>query len=143
MSSLFFERTFSPWDVLFRNLYDSKGDFEPTTNSKSPHPLNIYTNENGLFFEIACTGLNKKDISINIEGDILKVEYNKKNDEECCETNKCEWLHRGLTRRSFNLAYKISAKFDLSKANAVLEHGLLEIKIPYSEVAKPKALEIK
>lgn len=143
MSTLFIEKTFSPWDVLFRNLFDSRADFESVVNTKSPHPLDIYYNESGLFFEIACTGLDKSDIAINTEGDTLKVEYLKKDDDQCCHINKCEWLHRGLTKKSFNLAYRISSKFDLSKAEANMKNGLLTINVPYAEASKPKPLSIK
>jgi HSP20 family molecular chaperone IbpA len=142
MSTLFIEKSFSPWDVLFRNLFDSRGDFESVLNSKSPHPLDIYYNDSGLFFEIACTGLDKSDVAINTEGDILKVEYIRKDGDDCCETNKCQWLHRGLTKKSFNLGYRISSKFDLSKADAKMANGLLTIQVPYAEEMKPKPLQI-
>ena len=33
----------------------------------------------------------------------------------------------GLAKRSFNLGYKIAAKFDLSKIEAKMENGLLHI----------------
>ncbi len=50
---------------------------------------------------------------------------------------------RGVSRRSFNLAYKISSKYDLSKGTAAMENGLLNIQIPFAEEAKPRTLQIK
>ena len=47
----------------------------PALNSKQPHPLNIYYNDEGLHFEVACTGLTKEDLDISVEGDLLKISY--------------------------------------------------------------------
>jgi HSP20 family molecular chaperone IbpA len=77
---------------------------------------------------------------VNIEEDILKISYKKPEDDDTLHPGT---IHRGLARRSFDLGYKISAKYDLSKAEAKLENGLLEIAIPISEKAKPKTLKFK
>lgn len=143
MSTLFYERNLSPFDLLFKDFFKSDLHFQPATEAKHSHPVDIYENENGLHFEIACTGLTKKDIEINIEADVLRVAYNKPKDDECCEVNNCNYIHRGIARRSFNLGYKIASKFSLAKATAEMENGLLTIEIPFAEEAKPKVLKIK
>ena len=94
----------------------------------------------GGFIYAISNGLK---LSLNIEGDVLRISYNKPKDEECCEVNDCNYIYRGVAKRSFNLGYKISPKFDLSKAEAMMENGLLGIRIPFAESAKPKVLKIK
>ena len=143
MSTLFFERHVSPFDLLFRDFFKSELDFQPATEAKISHPVDIYENKNGLHFEIACTGLTKSDIEINIEGDILKISYNKSKDEACCEVDDCKYIHRGIAKRSFNLGYKVASKFKLSESSAEMKDGLLKISVPFAEEAKPKALKIK
>ena len=137
MSTLF------PYDLLFRDFFKSELDFQPATQAKFTHPVDIFENSHGLHFDIACTGLSKEDVEINIEGDVLKVSYTKPQDEECCEVNDCTYIHRGVAKRSFNLGYKIAPKFNLSKAEAMMENGLLGIRIPFADEAKPKAIKIK
>ena len=143
MSTLFNETYVSPFDLLFRDFFKSELDFQPATQAKIPHPVDIYENKNGLHFEIACTGLTKSDVQIDIEGDVLKVNYNKPKEEDCCEVNDCNYIYKGVARRSFNLGYKIASKFDLSKAEAVMENGLLVISIPFAKESKPQVLKIK
>lgn len=137
MSTLF------PYDLLFRDFFKSELDFQPATQAKFTHPVDIFENKHGLHFDIACTGLSKEDVEINIEGDVLKVSYTKPQDEECCEVNDCTYIHRGVAKRSFNLGYKIAPKFNLSKAEAMMENGLLGIRIPFADEAKPKSIKIK
>ena len=143
MSTLFFERHISPFDLLFRDFFKSELDFQPAAEAKISHPVDIYENKNGLHFEIACTGLTKSDIEINIEGDILKISYNKSKDEACCEVDDCKYIHKGIAKRSFNLGYKVASKFNLPESSAEMKDGLLKISVPFAEESKPKALKIK
>ena len=133
MSTLF------PYDLLFRDFFKSELDFQPAASAKIQHPVDIFETKNGLHFEIACTGLSKSDIELNIEGDILKISYNKIPEQY----EDRHYIHSGIPKRSFNLGYKIASKFDLSKAEAMMENGLLAIRIPYADEAKPKMLKIK
>ena len=128
----------SPFDILIKDFFNSDTEFRPAHQTKINHPVDIYEANDGLNIDIACVGLTKKDIEITVEGDILKVEYNKdksKNDET--------YVHRNIAKRSFNLGWRISRRFDLSKLNAKLELGLLQLSAPLTEDNKPKTVTIK
>ena len=133
MSTLF------PYDLLFRDFFKSDLDFQPATQAKFSHPVDIFETKYGLHFEVACTGLSKEDVNLDIEGDILKISYNK----EAKEYEDRTYIHTGVAKRSFNLGYKIASKFSLANATAEMENGLLTIVIPFAEEAKPKVLKIK
>ena len=133
------ERHISPFDILFRNLFNAESQFAPALQSKQPHPVNIFYDDKGLHFEVACTGLTKKEVGINIEGDILKISYKKPENEEFHEGT----IYNGLSKKSFNLGYKIAPKFDLSTTEAELANGLLTIFVQLAEDAKPKSIKIK
>jgi len=139
----FLERHISPFDLLFKDFFRSELNFQPAIEAKIPHPVDIYENKDGLHFEVACTGLEKSDIEINIEGDVLRISYTKKEEDKCCDVNDCTYLHKGIARRSFNLGYKVTSKFKLTDAAAEMKNGLLKISVPFAEEAKPKALKIK
>ena len=139
MNTHFKER--SPFDILFRNLFKADGAYQPTTfDNKQPHPLDIFYDDNGLHFEIACTGLTKKDIDLEIDGDILKISYKKPEDQEFDYSG---YIYKGLAKKSFNLGYKISAKYELENLDAKMESGLLHIFVPIAESKKPKSIKIK
>jgi HSP20 family molecular chaperone IbpA len=143
MSTLFYERNFAPFDLLFKDFFRSELNFQPAIEAKIPHPVDVYENKDGIHFEVACTGLTKEDVQINIEGDLLNIAYNKDNDPKCCEVNECNYIHRGIAKRSFSLGYKLATKFDLTQATAEMKNGLLKISVPFAEESKPKVLKIK
>jgi HSP20 family protein len=134
-------RITSPFDILVRNFFDTETPFHPLHSVKLKHPVDVYEDSDGLHLEVACTGLTKEDISINIEGDILRVSYEKGNDEP---TDR-DYHYSGIAKRSFNFGYKVATKFNLSKVGAKMENGLLNITVPYSPhvVIKPKTITIK
>ena len=131
----------SPIDIFVRNFFDTESPFQPLQSIKLKHPVDVYEDSDGLHLEVACTGLTKEDISINIEGDIIRVSYEKGNDEP---TDR-DYHYSGIAKRSFNFGYKVATKFNLSKVGAKMENGLLNITVPYSPhvVIKPKTITIK
>lgn len=134
-------RITSPFDILVRNFFDTESPFHPLQSIKLKHPVDVYEDEEGLHLEVACTGLTKKEVDINIEGDILRVSYTKS--DKTYEDR--EYHYSGIAKRSFNFGYKVNNKFSLSSVEAEMKNGLLEITIPYSPhvVVKPKTITIK
>ena len=135
MSTLFYEP--SPFDILVRNFFTDGSRYQPLPETKLQHPVDIYQTEKGLEIDIACTGISKDEIEIQIQDNILKVNYDKSKNENL------DYIHKGIAKRSFNLGWKIDSKFDLSKATAEFKNGLLQIIIPYSKGSQPKTLAIK
>ena len=131
----------TPFDILVRNFFDTESPFNPLHSVKLKHPVDVYETKEGLHLEVACTGLIKEDISLDIEGDVLRVSYNREDNTE--NPNK-EYYYQGIAKRSFNFGYKVATRFDLLKADATMENGLLSVTIPYSsKVTANKTLKIK
>ena len=127
-----------PFDIVWKNFFDTNAQFN-TIQEKINYPVDIYETDKGLRFELAVVGLDKSDIDIQVEGDTLRVKYEKPETENF----QTKYLQRGIARRSFDLAWKVASKFDLSKLEANLDKGLLIIDVPYAESKAPKKIEIK
>ena len=122
----------TPFDILVRNFFD---------NDSLYNPIDVFEDKDGLHLDVACTGLTKEDIALDIEGDILKVSYNKEDDNEIPGR---DYHYQGIAKRSFNFGYKVAPRFNLSKAEAEMENGLLNITVPYSSnVTSVKTVKIK
>ena len=109
--------------------------------TKGDQIYDVFEDEEGLTFEIACVGLDKKDVKISIESDILKVSYDKGSQQK--STPEKRFYHTGVRKSSFNLGWKVARRFNLAKAVAEMKNGLLCIQIPLANEAKPKTLTIK
>ena len=131
----------SPLDVLVKNFFDKDAIFDKPSRQAVTHPIDVFEDHNGLTFEVACVGLDKKDVNISIEGDILKVTHKKGEQQQSTEDKR--YYHTGVRKSSFDFGWKVARRFNLSKANAEMKNGLLCILIPYATEAKPKTLTIK
>lgn len=132
----------STFDILFRDFFNTNSQFTSPVDNKISHPVDIFEDDNGLHFEIACTGLSKKDIEIKVEGDVLRVMYMAP-DKVTKDPEKHRYYHKGLSKRSFNLGYKIARRFDMGMIDASMENGLLLISIPHTVENKPTTIKIK
>ena len=129
----------TPFDILVKNFFEQDSQFDKVNHRAVNHPVDIWENDEGLTLEIACVGLTKTDVEVDIEDDILKVFYNKKD----LTDESAHYHYRGVKKSSFDLGWKIARRFDLTKANANMENGLLKILVPFSKAAKPKSLKIQ
>ena len=130
------EWAMDPLYIVWKNFFDGHSNYN-TLQQKINYPVDIYETENGLCFELAAVGIDKIDIDIQVEGDTLRVKYDGKQDQER------NYIARGIAKRSFDLAWKVASKFDLSQLVARLSKGLLIIDIPYAESKAPKKISIK
>lgn len=124
------------FDLMWKDFFGQNSFFDIT--NKVSHPTDIYETENGITIEIAAVGLDKNDIEIFAEGETLRIIYNKKQDSK-----EDRAIYRGIKRSSFDLAWRMATKFDLSKLEARLDRGLLILDIPQSEQKQTKRIEIK
>ena len=134
-----------PFDLLWRDLFDTQSHFSAITQ-KVTHPVDIFETQDGIRFEVAAVGLDQDDIEISVEGDLLRIKYEKVKpfDQESC-------IYRGIKRSGFDLSWKVSPKFDLGQLTANLDKGLLYLSIPVGEgkavrkieISTPKAIKAK
>ena len=138
---LFDQRVFSPLDVLVKDFFNKEAEFTKIDNRTVSQPVDIYEDTDGLTFEIACTGIPKDLVQIELKGDYLCVKYDKA-DLPKIESER-RYYHSSVKKSSFNTGWKVARRFELVKANAEMNDGLLVVTLPYASESKPKTLKIK
>ena len=131
--------TLTPFDILVKNFFEQDSQFDKVNHRAVNHPVDIWEDKEGLTLEVACVGLNKSDVDVDIEDDMLKVSYNKQEGSN----ESAHYHYRGVKKSSFDLGWIIARRFDLTKAKAEMENGLLKVLVPFSKAAKPKSLKIQ
>jgi HSP20 family protein len=122
-------------DIFFKDLFDNSNKFFQSVldNSvKLNYPIDIKETKNGLEIDIVAIGLDKQDIKVEVENNILRVSYDKPATQK---DNDVVFYKRGITRKSFNFAWQIS-KCDMDAIDVKLDKGLLQIFIPWKEEKK-------
>lgn len=128
-------------DLLWKSFFDKNAHYRPISEKAVQHPVDIQETDNGLKIEIAAVGLVKSDIDIIVDSETLRVAYRKGKEEK--DNEEYRYLHRSIKKAGFDIAWKVSSKYELSKLEAGLDRGLLTLDIPFAKENKPKKIEIK
>lgn len=121
------------FDDLLEGFWDNS--YAPTFSPK----VEINEKEKGYSLKLETPGMKKEDISVEVEGNTLKLRGEKK--EEKKEKNEtCFFSERayGHFERSFKLPENV--KPDEIKAH--YENGVIELTIPKGVNSKPKTIKV-
>ena len=75
-------------DLLFKDLFDSALNFTSILDAKFNYPVDIKETNEGIEISIAAIGLNKEDIEIITNNNMLRVKYNKQ------EVREDHYIHK-------------------------------------------------
>jgi HSP20 family protein len=131
------------FDLLWKSFFDHNATFKPVREKVVNHPCDIQETDNGLRIEIAAVGLDKEDIDIIVDSETLRIAHRKTEEDKQKEQDEYRYLHRSIKKASFDIAWKISSKYELTKLDAKLDKGLLTLDIPFAKENKPKKISIK
>ncbi|MFC1995812.1 Hsp20/alpha crystallin family protein [Chloroflexota bacterium] len=135
----FYSSPFSLLDGMDRiagNIWDSSKPYTLDTNLV-PH-TDIYEENDQLVMKTELPGIDKEDVNITLEGDILTIRAEKK--EAVVEDVACYARERqyGQYFRSVTLPFHVK-----EEVSATFENGVLELRLSKAEESKAKKIEIK
>jgi HSP20 family protein len=111
-----------------------RGNFSPTDTTVPA--VNVKETENEFQIELAAPGMDKKDFNINLENSTLTVSSEHK--EEAREEDE-NFTRKEFSYQSFQRSFNIPENMvDGDKIDAKYKDGILHIKLPKLEHAKPK-----
>ena len=125
---------------VFNNFFD-RDLFETSFRRGVWEPaVDISETADDFQFTADLPGLTKDDVKISYEDGVITVRGEKKHEKEEKEKN----FHRversyGVFERSFRLPNRI----DVGKIEAKFKDGVLNLRLPKAEEAKPKEIPIK
>ncbi len=102
--------------------------------------VDVAEGEDSYTVKVELPGVNRDDVKITLESNILTIRGEKKAENEVKEKN----YHRtersyGSFQRSFTLPTIVRN----DKIDAVYKDGILTVTLPKAEEAKPKQIEVK
>jgi len=124
-----FERSLGPWRMVKAGLLD--GDWVPG--------VDVLEDEDKVVVKVDVPGISKEEISLSVQGEVLTVQGEKKQEEEYSEAD-CHRVERVYGR--FQRTISLPAPVDADKVSASCRDGVLEVTLPKKEEVKPRKIEI-
>jgi len=102
-------------------------------------PVNIIENTNSYQLVVSVPGLEKSDFNIKLEGNILTISADKK-EEARLATEKI--IRKEFSQKAFKRSFTLDEKIEAAAIEAKYENGILTLALPKKEVAKISSREI-
>lgn len=135
-----FRSPFREMDLLARAFFD-----EPFFSEKAkivPFKTDVRKTENGYLLEAELPGFNKEEIAIALEGDVLTIKAEHKEEEKEEKDDKTEKFVRiERNHSSFERRFDVS-EIDTDKIDAKYENGILILNMPTREPVAPPSRQI-
>jgi HSP20 family protein len=103
-------------------------------------PVDMYQTENEVVIKVSLPGVKPDDVDITILGDVVTIRGESKSEQEVKEEN---YFRREVRFGSVARELSLPAAVQAAKAEATFENGMLTLRIPKAEEAKPKQIKVK
>jgi len=100
-------------------------------------PVDIYETEEGLVLLADLPGVTADRLNVDVKDDVLTIEGRT----ELPAHGTPVW--REFELPSFFRQFQLPQQVDVAKITATLRHGVLTLKLPKAEAAKPKTIKVQ
>jgi HSP20 family protein len=123
-------------DLFARDLWNFGLTNNSSTNTTIP-AVNIKETNDNFEVEMAAPGMTRDDFRVELDGNMLSISSEKKNENEEKEGER--YTRREFSYQSFQRTFQLPKDVvDSDKIQARYENGVLHLLIPKKETAKQK-----
>jgi HSP20 family protein len=129
-------------DHLFDEAFTHPFGIRPNgSNRPSVAPaIDMYQTDNDVVVKAALPGIEKDDVQINVNGDVLSIKGSVKQEEE---SEGKSWHIREQRWGAFERQILLPNNVVADKAQAEFENGVLTVTLPKADEVRPKTINIK
>ena len=125
---------FSPFSIGFDRLFQQL-QAQSIVNQQNYPPYNIVkVDDENFVIELAIAGFDKKEVNVELEKNVLKIEGKSKDDDK-------DFIHKGLASRSFERQFTLAD--DVEVSGGKLENGVLKVELKRVIPEEDKPIKIK
>lgn len=131
--------TLTNWidELMEGSLFDAV-DRELGTNSWPK--VDILEENDHYLLRADLPGIDKKDVSVVVEKNSLRIEGHKKEEKK---REKGKYCHFERSYGHFSRSFVLPDEVNAEKIEASMKNGVLELRLPKREEARRKAIEVK
>ena len=135
----------TPWQELesmnrqLSHLLDDSNTAVDMNGSRWAPSVDIRETDEALVVQAELPGIDKKDVKLEVKDGVLTISGERRYEKDVKEEN----VHRiERSYGSFTRSFSLPTNVDAEKVAAEMKDGVLSVRLPKRESAKPKAIEI-
>ncbi len=112
---------------------------EPASARPWTPPVDIFEDQNEIVVKAELPGIKQQDIAIELTGDTLTIKGERRFEDAQRQDN---YVRVERTYGQFQRSFTISVPVQSEAVSATFKDGLLEVRLPKCEAAKPKNIKV-
>jgi HSP20 family molecular chaperone IbpA len=116
-----------------------RGAGEPRQSVPLVPAVDIWEDADGITLQADMPGVAKDDLDIGVEGDTLTIEGALKLGEPA----RLQDVHAEVRVAKYKRSFVLGRDLDTGRIDASLRNGVLRLRIPKLETAKPRRIAVK
>lgn len=138
----------NPFNALFNEVNSVQEEFTRLFHRLAPGAghvvagplLNLWEDEQALYAEVDLPGIDPAKLDVTVtEGNQLTIQ----GERAAPEIQGSVWVRQERPTGQFVRSVALPALVDVEKVEANYESGVLQLKLPKSEAAKPRKIQVK
>jgi HSP20 family protein len=109
-------------------------------NGGRRYPMNIRSEDDAFVLTAAIPGIRGEDLNIEIKEDVLSLRAQSEVEEEAENTR---YLLKEIQGVQLDRKFRLPDPVNPEKAEARIKNGLLTLRIPKAEEARPRQIKVK
>lgn len=101
--------------------------------------VDITEDSHGITLLADMPGVSKDSLRVDVDSSVLTIEGSI----DLGETDDMRVLHAEVQAPRYRRQFTLSRELDLSQIDASLDQGVLRVRLPKSEAAKPRRIEVR
>jgi HSP20 family protein len=127
------------WIRPFRDMWPEWAPLAGRMEFAMPH-LDLIEHEKEILVRVALPGVDKKDLKLDLSGDLLTIAGERRQDEK---TEEGEVYRAEIACGAFTRTIRLPEAVDVEKVDAEFKDGMLEIHLPKTHETERRRIEIK
>ena len=126
-------------DRLFEDRWTpTRAAAAPSAGGSLFLPIDVYSDEDAVVVLASLPGLRAEDVDIVLQGDTVTIQG-----EAQPPSGNVHWAVQERPYGKFSRSLTLNVPVDMAKAEAEFENGILTLRLPKAESAKPRQIQVK
>ncbi len=132
---------FKPSSSVADDFFDSFFKDPYMYRFASQTELDVYEDKDNVWVELKAPGFGEDEIKIQVEDNMLSVS-GKSEEKKEEQKNDRKYYYKEIRKDSFARSINLPVRVKADEAKAEFDNGVLKIRLPKAEEAKPKMINI-
>lgn len=121
-------------------VFDKPFGFDPGPSGRGVFPpVNVFADKDGYAVKVEIPGVAPENVEIQTEGRTLSISGKR----EVPPPTEGSFHRRERGTGQFSRSFQLPADVDTARAEASYKHGVLTVRVPKKEEAKPRQITVK